>query len=235
MATIAGGALLGLIAVVFPLAGRARFARFQRDVGDPDARRRLYLAGLPMKYGFALAAGLMCVVEARRGYALPFFPPSAMRCLIVVPLLGGCCIGTVRLRTMLHGDADDRRRAIDALRHVGPLVPRTTRERQAWAVAAVSAGVTEEVMYRAFAMTFVADVARHDSVLVIALVPALLFGLAHLYQGVRGIVLTACLGLVLAAVAVVAGLLAAIVVHSVIDLRLLTVPVDAVEVEVSPR
>lgn len=232
MATIAGGVMLALIAVVFPLAGRARFQRFERDADAPGARLRLYVSGLPLKYGFALAAGGMCIVEAARGYSLPLLPPTAMRSLIIVPLLGGCCVGTLRLRAMMHGDAADRRRALDALRHVAPLVPRTPVERRAWAVAAISSGVTEEMMYRAFAMSFVADVAGHGAVPAIALVPALLFGLAHLYQGPRGVVLTACLGLVLAVVAVVAGLIAAIVVHAVIDLRLLTVPAGALEVEV---
>jgi hypothetical protein len=50
------------------------------------------------------------------------------------------------------------------------------------------------------------------------------FGVAHLYQGPKGVVLTAGLGMVFGVVVATVGLVPAMVVHTLIDLRLLLVP-----------
>jgi membrane protease YdiL (CAAX protease family) len=62
------------------------------------------------------------------------------------------------------------------------------------------------------------------------------FALAHVYQGWRGVLFTSLLGALFAVVAAASGLLAAIVLHALLDLRLLLVPrdvADAVESNVA--
>ena len=52
------------------------------------------------------------------------------------------------------------------------------------------------------------------------MVAAVVFGLAHLYQGAVGVVTTFVMGLVLGALYVIGGsLIAPIVVHALVDLR----------------
>ena len=54
---------------------------------------------------------------------------------------------------------------------------------------------------------------------------AIAFGLAHLYQGVRGVLLTGVLGAYLAWLTISSGsLLPAMAIHALIDLRVLALP-----------
>src|SRR4051812_29307087 len=229
MATVAGVFLFAVLAVVVPARGWARFRRFRNTPWvDPGARKRLFLSSLPLKYAVALAATALFMVEARDGYGVPVLPPDLAHLAVALPLLGAITLGAVRTRSLLYSD-DGRTQLTHALQRVAEVVPRTRPERRAWVVAAVSTGVTEEVTYRALAMSFLASVFGNRNVVAVGLVSSLVFGLAHVYQGWRGVVFTTMLGAALAVVAVASGLFAAIILHAIIDLRLLVVPVDVAE------
>jgi hypothetical protein len=229
MTTVAGALLFAVLATVVPLRASARFRRFRNTLWfDPLARKRLFLSALPLKYALALAATALFFLEARHGYAVPLVPPDLVHLAVALPLLGAIALGAVRTRSMLASD-DGRAQVTDALQRVAEVVPRTRAERRAWIVTAMSTGLTDEVTYRAFAMSFLASMVGTHNVVVIGVVSSVLFGLAHVYQGWRGVVFTTMLGAALAVVAVAAGLVAAIVIHMIIDLRLLVVPVDVAE------
>jgi membrane protease YdiL (CAAX protease family) len=229
MTTVAGALLFAALATVVPLRASARFRRFRNALWlDPGARERLFLSALPLKYAVAAGATTLFVVETRHGYGVPLLPPDVVHLAVALPFLGAIALGAVRTRSMLSSD-DGRAQVTDALQRVAEVVPRTRAERRAWVVAAVSTGLTDEVTYRAFAMSFLAGMVGTQNALVIGVVSSVLFGLAHLYQGWRGVVFTTMLGGALAVVAVASGLLAAIVLHMIIDLRLLVVPVEVAE------
>ena len=95
-----------------------------------------------------------------------------------------------------------RPRVERAVRRFSPLVPRTPEERRLWVGVSWTAGITEELVYRAFAIAWVAHIFGNDNGVAWLLIPAFLFGLAHLYQGPRNVVLTGCVGIVFALLAV---------------------------------
>jgi membrane protease YdiL (CAAX protease family) len=237
MLAVAGWLLVATLAVIVPLRGRARYAQFRRTVGtDPHARSRLFLHTLPMKYAVAAVATALYIAEAGDGHAIALIPPTLGRLAVAVPLLGGIALGAVRMHALCQS-AEGRANVLHALRRVAPLVPRTPAERRAWVVASVSAGVTEELAYRAFAVAFFASVFGNSNIGAIAIASSALFGLAHLYQGWRGVLFTALLGALLTGVAVASGLVIAMVAHTLIDLRLLIVPRElaaAAEAETEP-
>jgi membrane protease YdiL (CAAX protease family) len=108
------------------------------------------------------------------------------------------------------------------------LLPRTAGERRLFTVVGVTAGVCEEWLYRGFFLAVVAALAGGMSTGVLVVVAAVAFGLAHAYQGRVGIVTTALLGGVMAAVYLQTGsLLLPVLLHAVIDLRFLLVPARA--------
>ncbi len=224
MLAVAGWLLVLTLAVVVPLRGRARYAHFRRTVAaHPDARVRLLRRPLPFKYALAAVATVLYAAEARAGHALPLVAPTPARLAVSVPVLGGIALGAVRMHALCQS-VEGRADVLHALRRVAPLVPRTTLERRAWVVASVSAGITEELTYRAFALAFFASIFGNANLAPIAIASCALFGLAHLYQGWRGVVLTALMGALLAGVAVASGLVVAMIAHTLIDLRLLVVP-----------
>jgi membrane protease YdiL (CAAX protease family) len=99
-------------------------------------------------------------------------------------------------------------------------------ERRTWILVAITAGVTEELLYRGFVLWVLAHLFPSADTFTLLLIGGVVFGFAHLYQGTKGVVLTAIFGVVLGQVMITAGLLAAMAIHTLIDLRVLLIPAD---------
>jgi membrane protease YdiL (CAAX protease family) len=108
------------------------------------------------------------------------------------------------------------------------MLPRTSRERWGFAALAVTAGLTEELIWRGFGLGALHIVLpQAHSTWLIALA-ALAFGWAQLYQGYTGMLATGVLGALLAVLYIGTGsLLLPMLVHVLIDLRALLIPVGA--------
>ena len=102
------------------------------------------------------------------------------------------------------------------------MLPTTPAARRGWAGLSLSAGVTEELTYRGLVvlvLTLAVPGLPHAAVVAVA---AVLFGLAHWYQGRLGMLATGALGAVLTQLYLTTGsLLLPMVLHVLIDLRLL--------------
>lgn len=106
-------------------------------------------------------------------------------------------------------------RAMKAIRSV-KITPNTSEEFALFILMSLSAGVWEELVYRGFLVWFLVPLAGAIGAIVIS---ALIFGLAHIYQGVRGFVASTVLGLVFAALYLfTASLWWLMVLHAVIDM-----------------
>jgi uncharacterized protein len=104
------------------------------------------------------------------------------------------------------------------------LLPGTMRERLLWAAVAISAGVCEEIVFRGWLLSTLHGTLRLNGTALV-LVAAVLFGLAHSYQGIAGMVLTALAGILFCGLYVVTGsLLVPILLHILIDLRFAVMP-----------
>jgi len=107
---------------------------------------------------------------------------------------------------------------------VRPLIPTTRRERWFFAAVAVSAGVCEEIVFRAWLLFTLHTSLGLDGTTSIFLAAAL-FGLCHIYQGITGVVGATCAGVLLSALYIGTGtLLVPIVLHSLLDLRVTILP-----------
>lgn len=98
------------------------------------------------------------------------------------------------------------------------LLPRTVDEERAWKAVSFTAGVTEEFIFRGVLLYTIAlytDVP--DATL--AIIGGGLFGLAHAYQGPRGILMTGLVGWLFSYLYMAMGLLwPLIVIHTLLDL-----------------
>lgn len=99
---------------------------------------------------------------------------------------------------------------------IARLLPETVREVRQFMPAAVTAGVCEELLYRGIAVALL-------QLFGVAFIPAvvlsaLAFGLMHAYQGLRGVALTALMGLGFSALVWLGGSLwPAIALHALYD------------------
>lgn len=103
-----------------------------------------------------------------------------------------------------------------------PMLPTTPRGRRGWAALSVAAGVTEEVTYRGLLVLTLALVLPGADPRVVVAAAAVLFGVAHTYQGWTGMLATGVVGAALTGLYLATGsLLVPMVLHVLLDLRVL--------------
>ncbi len=96
------------------------------------------------------------------------------------------------------------------------ILPRSTVELLVFFAVAATAGVCEEFIYRGFAMSALSRIGL--PLWFVAMATSLLFGLGHLYQGRKGVIGTAILGILFAGARIGMGsLIPGIVWHATID------------------
>ncbi len=108
------------------------------------------------------------------------------------------------------------------------LLPVTMHERLFWAAVAVSAGICEEIVFRGWLLaTLHGQLGVNGTELILA--GAAIFGLAHAYQRIPGMILTALAGAFFCVLYVETGsLLVPILLHVVIDVRFAFLPAPRV-------
>jgi membrane protease YdiL (CAAX protease family) len=95
------------------------------------------------------------------------------------------------------------------------LLPASREQWRLFIAVSITAGVCEEILFRGFAIRYLST---WFSVPVAAVIASLAFGLGHTYQGPRGILITAALGGLLAAIYLLGGTLwPAMLLHAAID------------------
>ena len=227
-ATLAGGIrVLALVLAAYlvlaqPAVG-AWSARRQHAATDRGARRRRYRRTAVLEW--SLTAAALAVVAAAAGLDLGdlgFRWPRASGYTLVGGLGFLLSLGLlVGLRRKV-----DRGAELVAPPEVGALLPRTARERRAFAGLAVTAGFCEELLYRGYLLAVVVAIAPGLGPWRLVLVSGLAFAVAHTYQGVGGMLTAGVLGSAFAVLFLGSGsLLLPVLYHALIDLRLLVLAV----------
>ena len=237
-AALAAVVVAGYLVVGEPLVGHVLHRRFEgRLRSDSGARRSFYRRLLVLEWGLALLALIIWLFSPevgalQVGLAWPRQWPGPVTGLVVVLLLVFVFMSTRALRGgALLEMATPARRPGEG-RHAEPpghatlaVLPRTAGERRLFSLVGITAGVCEEWLYRGFFLAVVAALSGGPPTWALVLVAAVAFGLAHAYQGRAGIVTTALLGGVMAALYLQTGsLLLPVLLHAAIDLRFLLVP-----------
>jgi membrane protease YdiL (CAAX protease family) len=111
------------------------------------------------------------------------------------------------------------------------VLPATSTERRLFVAVSLTAGICEETLYRGYLTHYLIRDWRLG-VATALLLQAFVFGLAHCYQGLRGVFLTAFLGFWFAVLYWATGsLLMPMAIHAAVDLRILLFPSPALSPE----
>ena len=103
-------------------------------------------------------------------------------------------------------------------------LPVTTSERGWFAAVSVTAGICEELLFRGFLLQYLHVSPWKLPLTAALLIAAVIFGLQHLYQGAAGSIMSGLIGLLLSLLFLLTGsLLAPMVLHAVMDLRMLVI------------
>ncbi len=201
------------------------------------SRSRAYASSIAQAWVLTAAAlaslSLAGVPLARLGLRLGDYAPAAGQG-VVLGLAAGLVLGAaaslaiVALARRRHAGTPlpppTRRRVAGAI----ALLPRTVPERRLFALVAVTAGVCEEILYRAVALYVLSHALPGLPMPALVALAALVFALGHAYQGLAGALGAGGIGAAFAVVYLGTGsLLLPVVLHSVIDLRALAAAPEA--------
>jgi membrane protease YdiL (CAAX protease family) len=193
--------------------------RFKRQIaaGVPGVRRRTYRRATIGQWVLATMTILLWMRAGRPWAQLGLVPPRDWRLavgLIVVAVIVAMTIQQLRAIARLSGES--RQRLETRLAEVEAILPHNALELRWFVALSLTAGVCEELLYRGF-LTWV--LGAYVGVPAALALVAVGFGLAHAYQGKRGVLKTGAVGLVLGAIVLATGWLGpAMICHALVDL-----------------
>ena len=115
-------------------------------------------------------------------------------------------------------------RSAQALKAFMYFFPATRAERRWWVFVCVTAGCCEETLFRGFMLHYLHLLPWTLNLTLALLISSLIFGLNHLYGGVGGVVGSATAGFLFGLLFMLSGsLLLPVILHALIDLRMLVV------------
>jgi len=181
----------------------------------PNARLNFYRAIL-LEEWIAVAALIAYWAWMRRPWsALLLIPSTPMRFAGGMTVVVVLCALLMLQKKAILARPEVMQKVRKKLAYSEPLLPHTGAERRRFHAVSFTAGVCEEALFRGFLLWYFAAWA---GVWPAAVLSAIVFGLGHVYLGVRQIPNTAIIGLVMAALAILSGSLwPAMLLHAAID------------------
>jgi membrane protease YdiL (CAAX protease family) len=142
----------------------------------------------------------------------------------VIGFMGAALVALFLPIFLLMRSETTRARIEKSLEKLNFILPKTAEERRWFVLVAITAGVCEEILYRGFLIHYFRELPVSIGLIGALILSSCVFGFAHLYQGVVGIVQTTVLGAIFGLIFIVTGsLLLSIVLHALIDLRILLI------------
>ncbi|MCA8914903.1 MAG: CPBP family intramembrane metalloprotease [Planctomycetes bacterium] len=188
------------------------------DVQD-RIRPRFYVEAMALQWvlgfiavGHALFGDLQ---PAQLGLSLEVsqLPELAMGAVAAAGLLGFIAFQRVGIRKHPEG----RELVRKAIAKYDWIIPRTRNQKRIWLLVSLHAGIGEELFFRGFLL---AALNSYLPLWAAAVVAVVMFGFAHTYQGVKGVISTAAVGSVLMVLYLVTGSLwVPMLAHAVYDIQ----------------
>lgn len=214
LADVPAALFAGYVVLVLPVRG---LRRYRALAGDPGHLVTHYRNSVIDKW-LLTGIGVLAAVPLGLTPVGIGLSAHARWAPVAAPLVALAVAGTV-MTIVLRRTAQVSE---GLLRSVSALLPRTHAQRRAFAAVAVTAGITEEILFRGV-LTHAAQHWGASPDVSLAAVSAV-FGLGHLYQGKSGILLTGLAGAALGSLAHLTGSLwVPIAVHVAVDLRVLLI------------
>jgi membrane protease YdiL (CAAX protease family) len=142
----------------------------------------------------------------------------------IVGFIGAALVALFLPIFLMMRSETTRARIAKSLENLNFILPKTAEERRWFVLVAITAGMCEEILYRGFLIHYFRELPVSIGLIGALILSSCVFGFAHLYQGVVGIVQTTILGAIFGLIFIVTGsLLLPMVLHALIDLRILLI------------
>lgn len=219
--TIFDHILVAILFIVMPVWGVTDFRKLksQLDAGKPTARLFLYRSWIAWSWGFTLGVAALWLVYKRSIGQLGFGLETGTGFWNGLALTVVVCGLLIMQAIALRRDPKKSRATAKQLEPVKEMIPHTDQEAKEFVALSITAGICEEIVYRGYLMLYIASAIAIEGMWPAALLSSLAFGLAHTYQGPKGVLKVSLLGLAFAGLYLLTGSIwLPIVLHAVIDL-----------------
>jgi uncharacterized protein len=144
---------------------------------------------------------------------------------LVIGILFGVLLGITINFIVITNVKPIKEKIYKQLEAIEFLLPENFKERMLFVLVALTAGFCEEFMFRGFMFLYLKELPFDIPLLMIAIITSMIFGIAHLYQGWKNVIVTGLIGFALARFYMYFGTIwIPIIVHIIIDLRLAILP-----------
>jgi uncharacterized protein len=207
-----------VMVIIVPLLGIWDFKRLLRWIseGQADARTKSYKWILVMEWALVLGLAGWWLLDGRGLAPLGLVPMASGWQWLAIGLGIAATMAAVWQMITVIGSPEKLEEFREEIGDLGELAPQNAQESRLFAAVAVTAGVCEEILYRGVLLAALAPITGIWPAVILS---SGIFGLGHAYQGRKGIVKTALVGLLMALLTVFSGsIFIPMLLHSVIDL-----------------
>lgn len=197
--------LIFVLLVAQPVYGAYEARQIRKDAqsGRPLDRIRWYRETVLWEWGFFVVL-LIAWLQFSRSFAdLGFIKPGGVGfwvgAMLVIPLIGYLVVVYHRIKKM---NGEERAKNIEHLGDLKVYLPHSDRDLKYFTGVSATAGLVEEVVYRGFVIWYFS---QFIPIWPAVIASSLLFGLAHSYQGLKGMLNCGTVGLGFGALYVLTG------------------------------
>jgi len=217
MVTLFDHVLVIAIAALFPVVGRLHFRRMVDRIaaGGAPARLRTYWMTIARQWIVVAVLGSLWIAHRRGWDDLGFRWSPSTHLWLGIGFTALVIVALVVQRRMVLRDARNRERYQAAIESLEALVPHDRRELATFSALSLTAGISEEILYRGYVIWYLGHAVGLGWA---ALGSAVVFGAGHAYQGVSGFLKTGAVGLIMAGLYLLTGsVLVPILLHAATD------------------
>ncbi len=193
-----------LLVGVFPIYGAWAFRKLRRglEAGHRGALVREYIETLAWQWGLTVVTIVWWAVRHRPWPDLGVSATVGSGFYLATAFVLIVIAGFVVQWRKVAGSERYRAAVQEALGSLVSLLPHNRQELFWFRALSVTAGICEELLYRGFLIWYLS---QFTSLWMAVVISSLLFGYAHFYQGVAGMMKTGIAGLVAAGLYVLSG------------------------------
>ena len=214
-----------LLAVMMMVAAWSE-KKYRGVVITEKIKCRGYCQSIALLWGFVLVIFIMCLIGnislEEIGLRLISFKYNIWFSAVTL-ILSGLLLAFLSYQTILllisAKSREEAKKQIATGEGAGQSLPQTKKEKWLFSFLSLSAGICEEIIFRGFLLFLLQAIFPAIPIYLIVLIPSVIFGIFHLYQGLPGIIKTGVLGaLLLCVVLVTDSLILAMLLHFLGDL-----------------
>jgi len=223
--------LFAIYYIVFPLVGAMRTRKKPPDPPLTEEKRiKGYIRIMAFGWGAVLVVFVLCLFAGVRFYDIGLRGMSLSQniwftgitlVLCGIYLFAHICEMIAYLVSPKYREGKKEELAKDTANQVviNLLIPRSKKEKRYWFFVSLTAGIGEEIVFRGFLFFLLQAVFPNMPMPLMLVIVSVIFGIAHAYQGIRGMIRSTIVGALLGGLFLVTGsLIPAMFIHFMLDI-----------------